>query len=184
MGAIDHSEIQRLFRSYGPRLVLYARQWIGIEGAEDAVQEVFVRLMIQRHAPKKLAPWLFRAVRNEVMNQLRKRARRKVAAAGVGGPSWFENDGEARYESRLVEERMKSLSPETREVVILKVWGGLTFDEIASVTGMPTTTSFRRYREGLRDLRRAIGVGKQQAGNLGGSREGGQANSQARGERL
>lgn len=169
--AIDHTEIQRLFRAYGPRLVLYARQWIGIEGAEDAVQEVFVRLMMQRHAPRKLAPWLFRAVRNEAMNQLRKRARRKVAAAGAGSTAWFESDEEARYEARLVEEKMKVLSPDVREVVILKVWGGLTFDEIASVTGLAPTTSFRRYREGIRDLKQIIGGGKETSGGVHGARE-------------
>jgi RNA polymerase sigma-70 factor (ECF subfamily) len=63
-------------------------------------------------------------------------------------------------DSRLIEDRMKLLSPDVREVVILKVWGGLTFDEIATVTGSPATTSFRRYRDGLKELRRSVSPGR------------------------
>jgi len=54
---------------------------------------------------------------------------------------------------------MKSLDAlpmEQREVVIARIWGGLTFDEIAALTGDSRTTVFRRYGEALEVLREKL----------------------------
>jgi RNA polymerase sigma-70 factor, ECF subfamily len=41
-----------------------------------------------------------------------------------------------------------------RDVITLKVWGGLTFAEIADALGIPAKTAASRYRSGLTELRR------------------------------
>jgi len=41
-----------------------------------------------------------------------------------------------------------------REVITLKVWGGLTFAEIAATLDIPPNTAASRYRYGLEELRR------------------------------
>jgi RNA polymerase sigma-70 factor (ECF subfamily) len=48
------------------------------------------------------------------------------------------------------------LPPEQREVVIARIWGGLTFDEIAALVRDSRTTVHRRYNEALATLRERL----------------------------
>jgi len=48
------------------------------------------------------------------------------------------------------------LPMEQREIVIPRIWGGLTFDEIAALTGDSRTTVHRRYGEALETLREKL----------------------------
>jgi RNA polymerase sigma-70 factor (ECF subfamily) len=48
------------------------------------------------------------------------------------------------------------LQPIYREVVVLKIWGGLTFEKIAETLGIPLNTAASRYRYALEDLRSAL----------------------------
>ncbi len=49
-----------------------------------------------------------------------------------------------------------ALTEQEREVVIARVWGGLTFQQIATVMEISTSTAHRRYVESLADLRRRM----------------------------
>ena len=49
---------------------------------------------------------------------------------------------------------MSRLPDTYREVITLKMWGGLTFAEIADTLGIPANTAASRYRYGLAELRR------------------------------
>ena len=53
-------------------------------------------------------------------------------------------------------ETLRALPSELREIVTLHVWGGLSFAEIAKLTGTSKATVFRRYEEGLATLRKRI----------------------------
>jgi len=79
MGSIDPAGLSGWFDAYGRALVLYARQWLTVEPAEDVVQEVFVRLLSQRRAPVNVKSWLFRSVRNAAVSRLRSEHRRRKA---------------------------------------------------------------------------------------------------------
>jgi RNA polymerase sigma-70 factor (ECF subfamily) len=48
---------------------------------------------------------------------------------------------------------LATLDLEVREVVVARVWGGLTFDEIAKLVGCSLPTAHRRYHAGLTELR-------------------------------
>ena len=50
---------------------------------------------------------------------------------------------------------LTQLPPEQREVIVLKVWGGLTFSQIAETLGMPANTAASRYRYGLTALKQS-----------------------------
>jgi RNA polymerase sigma-70 factor (ECF subfamily) len=53
---------------------------------------------------------------------------------------------------------MRSLPPEQREVVHLKVFEGLTFQEIADLAGESINTVASRYRYALEKLRGQLGT--------------------------
>lgn len=148
MAALGPDDLGKLFDAHAPALVLYARQWC--DGPEDVVQDAFVKLAAQRIPPDRVLPWLFRVVRNAAINSRRdQRNRRKREARSSGdASSWFTTDDDridAQHATRLVAE----LDPETREVIVARIWGGLKFEEIARLQGCSVATAHRRYQSGL-----------------------------------
>lgn len=150
-------KVQHAFAAYAPKLVLYGRQWVDVETAEDCVQDVFVRLMLQRRWPDRLEGWLFKLVRNEVVNTVRRNSRQRRRAASVERQAnWFQPDEKDLVDVSAVQTALDGLSDLVREVVMLRVWANLSFEDISSITGMSSTTAFRRYREGLSQIEIAM----------------------------
>jgi len=147
---IAPTELARLYREYAPALRLYARQWCA--GGEDLVQDAFVRLAQQSSAPDRVLPWLYRVVRNAALADIRGRARRKQreGKAGVREALWSSPDD--RLDADEAARRLVELPLEQREVVVARIWGGLTFEEIARLTECSLPTAHRRYQAGLEAL--------------------------------
>jgi len=158
MPAIDPAELGRLFEANGAKLVLYARQWLGAGPAEDVVQDVFIRLMSQRRTPANERAWLFRAVRNAAISQIRWQSRRnKYEQHLVADQSgWFAGRADDPIDAEAVRKALGSLTDDQREVVVLRIWGGLTLHEVADVVARPISTVFSRYRSALAQLRRKL----------------------------
>ena len=144
------SWLSELIAQHGRALVLYARQWC--ECPEDVVQDALLELIVQRRRPERVSAWLFRVVRNSAISagrSARRRSQREQRSAV--GEAWFENFG-ATIDAVAASEALVTLSPELREVVVARIWGDLTFNEIAEVSGTSTSTAQRRYEQGLREL--------------------------------
>ena len=56
--------------------------------------------------------------------------------------------------SQWVQSALMKLPDYYREVLTLRIWGELTFEQIAEVTGAPPNTVASRYRYGLAELRK------------------------------
>jgi RNA polymerase sigma-70 factor, ECF subfamily len=136
-------------------MVLYARHWLDAGQAEDVVQEAFLRLMQQTNPPDQAKAWLYRAVRNLALNRLRSIGRRRCREEQLADetPAWFESDPGMGMDARQAEAALRRLPAEERELVTLRIWGGLPLDQIASILGWSTATVFRRYRNVLQQLR-------------------------------
>ena len=154
MPPITPEELGRLYRVYAPALRLYARQWP--EGDEDLVQDAFVRLAQQSPAPQRVLPWLYRVVRNGALaagrGAARRRRRQDRASAAEAWFSATEDHLDGREATRLLAE----LPLEQREVVVARIWGGLTFEEVARLAGCSLPTAHRRYQAGLAALRERL----------------------------
>ncbi len=151
MPRIAPEELSRLYREHAPALRLYVRQWPA--GDEDAVQEAFIKLAQQSPLPEKPLPWLYRVVRNAAWKAgrgwLRRRRREDRASCRE---AWFaitDDRIDGQHATRLLAE----LPLEQREVVVARIWGGLTFDDVAELTGCSLPTAHRRYMAGLTTLR-------------------------------
>jgi len=145
-------------RRCGPRFHLYARQQTRTESdAEDVLQDALVESWKRADGmpPDAL---VFSTIRRRAIDLARSSDRRSVRELEAGGPGaeWFSPDVEERETQRLLEDAVKSLQPIYREVVTLKVWGGLTFQEIAETTGVPLNTAASRYRYALDGLRETL----------------------------
>jgi len=145
---------RELLARHGAGLVLFARQWLGAHAdAEDAVQDAFVRLLKARNAPDDPLAYLYACVRTAAIDAARTRARRKrvdetrSASERVFGPA-----PEQAELSTTVEGALAGLSDEQREVVVMKIWGGLTFAQIAAALGISPNTAASRYRYAIERL--------------------------------
>jgi RNA polymerase sigma-70 factor (ECF subfamily) len=149
-------QLGELIDRLGPPLVLYARQWTAAQ--EDVVQDAFLKLVAARRPPEDPAAWLFAAVRNRALDT-GKADRRRVKREQAAQPErWFvepEIDGLDRDQAVQALERLPA---ELREIIVARLWGGLTFDQIAAVSGCAASSAFRRYEAGIAALREILGV--------------------------
>jgi RNA polymerase sigma-70 factor (ECF subfamily) len=138
-----------------PALVLYARSW-NINAAEDLVQEALMKLVKQPKRPVNPEAWLCKTIRNAAVSRHRKSERQKKheTEAARQKPDWFV-PGDSLL-AKEAAEKLAELSAERREIVVLRIWNQLSFDEIAELVGMPKTSVFRMYTEALQELRRKL----------------------------
>lgn len=150
-------EFARVLDAHGPPLILYARQWCATP--EDVVQEAFVKLVRQRPAPPAVVPWLYRVVRHAAIDARRAELRRSRRENTVARPvRWFVEDDIDGLDAESAVTALQTLADEQREVIVARLWGGLSFEEIAEVAGCSASTAFRRFEAGIAALRRALGV--------------------------
>jgi len=73
---------------------------------------------------------------------------------------WFDAGSNDCPLDAELEQAVKALPPLYREVVVLKVWSGLTFQQVADTLGVPLNTAASRYRYAIDQLRTVLkGVG-------------------------
>ena len=151
-------DIVQLYRLYGHGLFAYARSLTGRrETAEDIVQESFLRLLESGSPLAKSSPssYLYGVVRNLAMESSRQAALHRrhqpdVARDLTARASKGLDDERTRMSVALAE--LESLPVDQREVVVLKVFGGLTFEEIGDILQVPAATGASRYRYALEKL--------------------------------
>jgi RNA polymerase sigma factor (sigma-70 family) len=151
---IAPDELGRLYREHGPALRLFARQW-GPE-AEDLVHEAFLTLARQRRCPDPVLPWLYRVVRHRTIEMTRAtlRRRRREAIAAPAEP-WFV-PAESKLDADELAAMLAELPLAWREVIVARIWGGLTFEQIARLVGCSLTSAYRRYHDGLAELKERV----------------------------
>jgi RNA polymerase sigma-70 factor (ECF subfamily) len=141
-----------LYQAKAAGLVLYGRA-LGLSHgeAEDVVQETFLALLQMENKPQNPEHYCLRAFRNRALNHHRSLWRR--LAREWESVRWFEpasdhDEAEARAMRRLAE-----LPPPQREVIVLKIWHGLTFEAMGTLLGISPNTAAGRYRYGIGKLK-------------------------------
>jgi RNA polymerase sigma-70 factor (ECF subfamily) len=158
-----HDSWHTWFQLYGPKLLLCARQWTrSLADAEDVVQDAFVRFWRhQRELPGDPMALLVTSVRRAAFDRARRdhrRIAREERAQGgedVSTPV-FELSLEVDDRRDAIEAALRRLPAEQREVLVLKIWGELTFEEIALQLDLPPNTAASRYRYALAALRKQL----------------------------
>jgi RNA polymerase sigma-70 factor, ECF subfamily len=126
------------------------------EDCEDLNQDVFLKAyqnLKKLDDPARFAPWLFRIAHNEAFSLLRKRR-------PAGGREWeageLPSSGHRLFPQELslaVEAALARLPAEQREAVVLKVYQGFKFDEMAEILGCPVSTVKSRLYTGFDRLK-------------------------------
>lgn len=145
-------DVRQLYEKHGPALLAYACALLrDVSAAEDVVQQVFLNLLrVRRVIVAEPAPYLFRAVRNAALNHRRARSHEVELADAV---VWLESPNGSAETSIALQSALNALPAEQREVIVLRVWGQLTFEEAGDVIGISPNTAASRYRYGIAKLK-------------------------------
>ena len=156
--------------------------------AEDLFQETFVRVVrsIGEFQPDaSLTTWIYTLARNLALDHLKSRRRHRetpldAAASEDGGRVIYFRDvlragetaepgarAERTEDERRVSEALGRLSPPKREALILRVYAGLSYADVARVVDAPVGTVKFRIHEAVRDLGALLGASEDGAASGG-----------------
>ncbi|HEX4588450.1 MAG TPA: sigma-70 family RNA polymerase sigma factor [Gemmataceae bacterium] len=162
---LDTDDWSHWLDAHGAALVLFASQWAANVGdAEDVVQDAFVRFWKARDRVADPKPYLFACVRRAALDRLRSDRRRTKREERVARPETadglFQSAPEQAERQAMIEAALTRLPDEQRAVLVLKIWGGLTFPQIAAALDVPANTAASRYRYALARLRELLAEAK------------------------
>ena len=155
LAAGDQAAFAELYDACASRARHYLLVRVGAADADDVLQETFVRLARSRRKLAKvddLEAYVITVARNEAARTIARRARQRAKQRPLEAAELFccrPGDTAARDAAETVAAALSQLTVELREVVELKAYVGLTFQQIARVTGLPQGTVATRYRTAL-----------------------------------
>jgi len=168
----DERAFGRLVRRYQRRLTAFLGQLVGdIELARELSQEAFIRAWsaLDRFDPRyRFSTWLFRIAHNLGIDQLRRRRLQTVSLYRRDSEGDevemavvdFNKDPLGHFENlelaQTIREAIEGLRPEYRELVLLRHFGGLSYQEIADFKEMPLGTVKNKLFRAHSVLRKAL----------------------------
>jgi len=127
----------------------YALSLVGnAAAAEDVIHDAITSVLGSTRLPKELKPYLFRCIRNASMDVHRKNSREPALesvfeVSSVSDPSL----------GLMADEMLARVSPDERETIVLKLYSGMTFQEIADTRNVSVNTASSWYRRGIDKMR-------------------------------
>ncbi len=118
------------------------------------MQETFVALLALADAPEQPEHYCVRSFRNRALNYRRSFWRR--VAREFESQRWFERTSDESPTERAAMRCLAELPVPQREVIVLKLWHELTFEEIGQLLEVSPHTAAGRYRYGLEKLRACL----------------------------
>lgn len=162
--------LSELINRHERALLAYASRMLGgdWQSAQDAVQETFLRLC--REPRSKIAdrvrPWLFTVCRSRVIDMQRTQHSHAVDASEIlvadphpdAAQSAIDDEQTDDQQSRLAL-LVQQLSPRQQEVIRLRMQAGLSYREIANVTGLTVSNVGFHLHAAVRSLKTSLATG-------------------------
>lgn len=157
---------EALYRHFAPSVVGYGRAQ-GVDDPEDLCSEVFLAVFrgigAFRGGDAELRTWLFAIAHRKVIDERRRRARRRVAprhAVPVASAAARGGDTEAEALAGLDAERTARLcgrlTGEQRDVIVMRLVADLSLDETARALGKTVGAVKALQHRGLRALKNEL----------------------------
>ena len=127
------------------------------ELSEDLASEVFLKLFSSPpdSSIENKRAYVFKIARNLSIDALRKKQSLDIDSMEISDESSVEN-ATIRMD---IEQAMKKLSYEQREILSLHIIGELKFSEISEIVGLSVPSVFRRYQKALKALQSILSGG-------------------------
>ena len=146
---IDGQQLRRVYEEHGAALVLYARQWC--VHPDDALQDALIDLVHETVEPRDPVAWLFKTVRCKAMNKSRSEHRRSKyqRLAAEHREPWFTSESDSIVDASEMQFLLSELPALDREIVVARIWGDMSFDQIAELVERSMSFVYRRYQSAL-----------------------------------
>lgn len=125
------------------------------EDARDAAQTAFLRAwqnLARFDRQRRFFSWIYRIAMNECLNQIDRRRRVEPVDADLAGADDPAERVEARETSEQIDKALQALTLEHREVVVLRHFVDMSYDEIAEALLIPEKTVKSRLYEARQRL--------------------------------
>lgn len=154
---MEPNRLCEIWDAYQAKLMLIARS-VGLRVPEsiieDAVQDAFIALAKQSAEPTDVMAWLVRVCRNQILDRIRSETRRHARETEHGLARWFsEPTTPSHIDAIQLAQAIGSLPERQREIITMHVWGEMTFQTIAEVLGISSSSAHRCYHDALIELR-------------------------------
>jgi len=162
----DFSPASEIYERYSGRIYNFAFRFLrNSEAAEDATQEVFVKMLKhanQFHGDAKLSTWLFSITANWSRDYLRKAENKAkdgeevlvtLPASNELSP---DRNLEQRENERMIQRALTALTAEQREAILLSRYQGLSYAEIAQIAGCSEGAVKTRVFRAMETLKKAL----------------------------
>ena len=169
--ALDANEAQKskvtgLYREFGPVVYRRCLRLLGDRaGAQDATQEVFVKLLgnLEKLQDRDtVLPWIYRVATNHCLNLLRDANRRGEEAASENPRALSAPDGPERPDAfvdwELARSVLSRFDGATQAVAVGVFVDGMNHDEVASALGISRRTVSRKLERFVEGARRFLGA--------------------------
>jgi RNA polymerase sigma-70 factor (ECF subfamily) len=159
-------QLEPLIRRYAGRLLTFIQRMTGDRHqSEELFQEVFLAVWVKRRQyefPRPFRSWLYAIAANKC--HAAARGRRLTAFSFEDEPSWGppasdpspEDTLVATETAALVAAAVTRLPPQQRAVVVLRIWEGMSYAEIAEAVGRSEATVRSHMHHGLAALRKYL----------------------------
>ena len=167
----EPAALTRIYTAYAPALFRFFMASVSDRHlAEDLTGSTFVSaiegLPKFRGPVEALGGWLFQIARHDLYDHRRKQSRSRIEplednlseAAASDGAVDPEELAIARLEGGRVLRALQELSPDQREVLLLRMAGGMTAPEVAAILGKTTNAVKALQHRGLASLARVLGL--------------------------
>jgi len=157
------ADLQELIAANGDRLLRSAFLLCGNETeAQDLVQETFLQALRSAHrfrGESALSTWLYGILRNLYRRHVRQQRRlvyEEELVLNEPFPSDAVSESDQDFCAAKITEALQQLSPDHREVIVLRYYQNLRIDEIAALTRLSKGTVKSRLHYAVRCLERLI----------------------------
>jgi RNA polymerase sigma-70 factor, ECF subfamily len=159
----DEAAFQELLTLYSPRLHAFARRMLAadaIDRADDLLQEIWVAIF--RGLPTllditKFRAWAFRIARDRIYREFRRRKLLVDPLEKIDSENLCEPEqNSVTFDPEELRRCLNTLTAGHREVLLLRFFEDMNYDEIARVTGNSLGTVRSRIHYAKRALRRAV----------------------------
>jgi RNA polymerase sigma-70 factor (ECF subfamily) len=158
------TELERLYDSHAQALFAFLLNFTRNEAdTRDVLQEVFIKLARQPallDGVRDERAFLVRLAHNAAIDLMRRRGTRQRNYDQLAAESLHLFEPAASPDERAFRQALAAalgeLPPDQRAVAHLKLWEGLTFEEIAAQLGIPPNTAASRYRYAIDKLRERL----------------------------
>lgn len=150
-----YEQVRAFYAAHRQGLFTYALLLSGRrDAAEDAVHAAFANLLRRGRIPREWRSYVFRCVRNEALQLCRQEKRRSERESILAQNNGQQPPGSLHgWHPEDLQAALETLGDAERESIVLKLYDGLTFREIAAVRGVSINTASSWYRRGIEKLR-------------------------------